>query len=434
MLSSLELHGVGPADEMAFEFGERLNVFTGDNGVGKSFVLDVIWWTRTGNWPGRPAMPNAGGTAHIRVQGRRPLPSPGQAGMEAQYDYGATRWKASHVHGYGPMGPVVYSTSDGFLVFDPYRNHYPQPFDPDPPSPGVVEVFKFTPDKVWDGLLHGEKPLCNGLIRDWVSWMRSVPLRESWGLDTGSEIVPYNILKDVLRHLSDPDEPLEPGPAFPMFTDDARDIPTIRNPWGGEHIPVVHASAAVRRILMFAYLLTWSWYEHVRFARIRRAEPLKQICLLIDEVEMHLHPRWQRRICSAILDVARILDPEMKVQIFCTTHSPLVLASLETHVDRSRDRLFNFDTRTGKVVIEELEWVKHGDATGWLTSPAFDLEQAGSLEAEQAVRWAEDFLHGRLDQIPEHLRSRDALERELVRVLAASDPFWVSWPRRKDVP
>ena len=45
--------------------------------------------------------------------------------------------------------------------------------------------------------------------------------------------------------------------------------------------------------------------------------------LLIDEIENHLHPTWQRRVIPAI----RKHFPN--VQIFATTHSPFVVAGLK---------------------------------------------------------------------------------------------------------
>src|SRR3954466_13562775 len=51
MLESLHLQNVGPAPEMKMELAPRLNLFTGDNGLGKSFLLDVAWWALTRKWP-----------------------------------------------------------------------------------------------------------------------------------------------------------------------------------------------------------------------------------------------------------------------------------------------------------------------------------------------------------------------------------------------
>ena len=44
--------------------------------------------------------------------------------------------------------------------------------------------------------------------------------------------------------------------------------------------------------------------------------------LLIDEIENHLHPTWQRRVIPALLKHFPGL------QIFATTHSPFVVAGL----------------------------------------------------------------------------------------------------------
>jgi DNA repair ATPase RecN len=50
MLEKLHLKNVGPAPELEMEFAPRLNIITGDNGLGKSFILDVAWWVLTQNW------------------------------------------------------------------------------------------------------------------------------------------------------------------------------------------------------------------------------------------------------------------------------------------------------------------------------------------------------------------------------------------------
>ena len=44
--------------------------------------------------------------------------------------------------------------------------------------------------------------------------------------------------------------------------------------------------------------------------------------VLIDEIEMHLHPKWQREIISALKSVFP------NIQFIATTHSPQVLSNL----------------------------------------------------------------------------------------------------------
>lgn len=72
MLKHLKLTNVGPSSEMEIDFGERLNLLTDDNGLGKSFLLDIAWWCMTRKWPaeinpkltaGKKALPAREGNA-----------------------------------------------------------------------------------------------------------------------------------------------------------------------------------------------------------------------------------------------------------------------------------------------------------------------------------------------------------------------------------
>lgn len=67
MLRELKLSNVGPAPSIELGFGNRLNLITDYNGLGKSFLLDIAWWAMMGKWPaevnprltfGRIALPN----------------------------------------------------------------------------------------------------------------------------------------------------------------------------------------------------------------------------------------------------------------------------------------------------------------------------------------------------------------------------------------
>ena len=46
-LRRLDIRGTGPVD-LTFEPAQRLSVITGDNGLGKSFILECAWWALTG--------------------------------------------------------------------------------------------------------------------------------------------------------------------------------------------------------------------------------------------------------------------------------------------------------------------------------------------------------------------------------------------------
>lgn len=60
MLRKLVLHKVGPAEHLALDpVAPRLNLITGDNGLGKSFLLDAAWSVLTRTWHDTIAVPTA---------------------------------------------------------------------------------------------------------------------------------------------------------------------------------------------------------------------------------------------------------------------------------------------------------------------------------------------------------------------------------------
>lgn len=74
MLKHLKLHNLGPDHSLELTLSPRLNLITGDNGLGKSFLLDVAWWAMTRKWPaeinplltaGQKAIPRQPGEATI---------------------------------------------------------------------------------------------------------------------------------------------------------------------------------------------------------------------------------------------------------------------------------------------------------------------------------------------------------------------------------
>ena len=88
------------------------------------------------------------------------------------------------------------------------------------------------------------------------------------------------------------EEKLVPGKLTRISLDDARDMPTLRMPYGQE-VPVLHASSGMRRIISLAYFLVWCWEEHLKARDLTGEEPESRAVFLIDEAEAHLHPKWQ---------------------------------------------------------------------------------------------------------------------------------------------
>jgi len=185
----------------------------------------------------------------------------------------------------------------------------------------------------------------------------------------------------------------------------------------------------MQRILLLAYLLVWAWHSHLAASKMVRRDPERSMVVLLDEPEMHLHPRWQRAILPSLLSAIDQLRGDLQVQLIVSTHSPLVLGSMEPIFDRERDKLLelSMDEETTQVEIYDRPWSNQGDATAWLTSDTFGLRQARSLPAEVAIDAANRFMRGEAHASPEHLRSKEQIHEELLRVLGGLDPFWPRW-------
>ncbi|MGH8604209.1 MAG: AAA family ATPase, partial [Gammaproteobacteria bacterium] len=88
------------------------------------------------------------------------------------------------------------------------------------------------------------------------------------------------------------------------------------------------------------------------------------------------------------------------------------------------DKLFHLDMETtGEVALRDVDYVKFGDVSNWLTSPVFELRHARSNEGEAAIETAKKL---QLRSDVEVQNVAEVTER-LKRSLAVDDRFWPRW-------
>lgn len=424
MLNNLSLEGVGPAQQLIVDFKPRLNFLTGDNGLGKSFVLDVAWWALTRTWA-RGVMAAPRQDANESSIGYSYTGSTGNYAGKRTFDHEAQQWAINQ--GRQPIpGVVIYAGVDGsFSVWDPARNYW-KGDKGEAATPNRPRSFDFTPEEVWNGQLasDGKTQLCNGLLHDWVLWQ-----------EAGKPA--FDDLVKVLDALSPSGvEKIRPG--TPMRVGDSvKDLPSLRMPYG-QDVPLIHASAGMRRIAALAYLLVWTWREHQLAYERFRVNPAREIIFLIDEIECHLHPQWQRRIVPALLNVMDALtgSREVPVQLLAATHSPLVLASVEPDFDPNNDCIWDFDLVDGEVRANLYPWSRKGDVNSWLASEVFNLKEPASVQAEEALALARGFLRmtattqqALTEEQRQHLQD---IDDKLRASLSDVDAFWIRWSRFRD--
>jgi hypothetical protein len=394
ILSLLELEGIGPVDPLIFEPASRLNIITGDNGLGKTFILETAWWALTGIWAGSPAHPNRNSHKSPKIKfvisgmdgGRHQ-----SVGFSSKENTWSKPEKRSTI-----SGLVVYARVDGsFAVWDPAGNERNEE--------GGVVVFER--NEIWNGNNRTE-----GLIRDWTKWQDK------------PEKYPFDIFEKVIAKMSPPEMPkLKTGQPIRIIGD-PREMPTLIHSYG--EVPIVHESAGIRRIITLAYLIVWVWNEHQIISRQLDKKLEKRMVIIIDELEAHLHPKWQRALLPALLDVAKILSSDLELQLIIASHSPLVLASTESVFNVESDKLFHLETnKTGLISFQSIPFVKYGHINSWLESDVFDLGEARSNDSRAIIDLAINV------QKKQDVEKREVIEitELLLKVLSTEDKFWNRW-------
>lgn len=425
MLNYLELKNVGIKPLLKLDVSPRLNILTGDNGLGKSFILDIMWFLVSGCFPAE---------INKRIQSgfvAKPLNNQDRAmivandGVDVEffsYDYEKEYWDR-HIDVDEPMKKTIFSDiaiyvmADGsYALWDRNLNrkmmHNKQiRYDGSFTYSNRPTAFVYTQEEIWQGLNdRNSNQFFNGLLQDWQIWQ------------TGNT-KEFQQLKSVLSVLSSQDELLEIGELKPFSLDDSRLYPTIKMPYG-KSVLLPHCSSAIKRIVTLAYFLVYAWKRHLETAELLGKEPAKHFMLLIDEVEAHLHPKWQRKIVPALLSVLSPLSNELDIQLAIATHSPLVMASLEPIFEQKKDLWIDFDLNSqGEIDIIQREFEKQGNAENWLESEAFNLSSSRALEYEYLITAAKKLMRAEYPDKEEIIR----LRYELVNALDPRDEFWTLW-------
>jgi predicted ATPase len=416
MLTHLHLHQIGPAPDLEAEFGDRLNLVTGDNGLGKTFLLDACWFALTRMFPGnRDFHPSPDAKKSdppvIACSIRSQIDT--EVKFESEFQFGSQQWRNRSLSDHSiNQSLVLYARIDGgFSIWEPVLS-----------ADGRIkggEPIDFSNNEVWNGLPAGaispEETRCNGFLRD----------VENWRLKNNGD---FEILQKVLKHLSvDATEVIQIGEGVRLGRSVA-EVPTLLMPYG--KVPVTVAASGMKRVLALAYLLVWAWREHRISSELRREEPTRRMVLLFDEVEAHLHPKWQRIFLPALHEVVRSLlmkDEVDSVQIIATTHSPLVMGSVEELWDNEQDRLFDFDLIEQKVEFAQIPFAKLGSAEHWLESNSFDLPSSYPVMAQKAIEAANNFMAKYPMPFDAPWSQAQEVHQKLRNSLGGDDEYWPRW-------
>ena len=305
MLSYLEFKNVGPAKTMQVGFKDRINVITGDNGLGKTFILDAAWWMLTRVWPTelnskaasghmlRPQDPSKEATIKAIFDTRHKKGTTYERSFKNdtantfKFNRKGQEWKVEQARPPIP-GMIIYAQVDGgFSIWDPARNYDKNEIYA---KQGKVAPrgYVFTPYEIWNGVSASDGTrICKGIYEDLSAWY------------TTQDDSKRKNFSAILAKLSPVDDPITVTGTTRISVEDTRMFPTITSKYGKD-VPVIFASSAIKRIIALAYTLLWNWEEHNLICNLLGQKKEHNIVFLIDEIECHLHPKWQRTIVDGI--------------------------------------------------------------------------------------------------------------------------------------
>jgi len=146
----------------------------------------------------------------------------------------------------------------------------------------------------------------------------------------------------------------------------------------GVKVPTISLSDGYRSVLALAGDLVWRLIQSFPDSK----DPLKEEgVVLIDELDIHLHPMWQR-------DIAVWLREQFpNLQFIVATHSPLIAAGAGEQALTLR-----FALKDGKSVVEPIKNISAMNVDRILQSAAFGLISPYSPQTQQKINRYDDLV------------------------------------------
>jgi hypothetical protein len=384
----LRLRNIGPFEEVTLPLHPHATVLLGDNASGKSSILRALALALSGE----DGATDAAAGNLLRA---------GTRSGEVELTFDGERYEASLQRGKrgvsvrAPTSPVSAGVWLG-LGFPPLR--------------GVAQRSLQGPGPEPDGDPSAEDvlPLATNALDERLSdveqWILNLALRAEGRSDAA------RLAANTLDRFFEVVAAMNPGVAFSFAHIDRESWRVMINTDDGL-LSVDQLSRGMTAVLGWVGVLVQ------RLVQVNEAGDLDRTgaLLLVDEVDLHLHPAWQRRI------VPLIREQFPAVQLVLSTHSPLVVGSLTDgcliHLHRAAG------TVHANVVTE--------DFAGWradqiLTSTAFDLTTTRDRETEAALQQYADLLAARgseasVEELGSWLRERLPLPMESAISREAAD-------------
>ncbi|MCH8148659.1 MAG: AAA family ATPase [Planctomycetes bacterium] len=385
-IAALRFTNLGPFEEVDFDFDQQINVLVGPNNCGKTTSLLALANLAVRRFQLPPKLlrqhPSAFHTSFFDGD-RKQRPLEGIFPVAYSADDPASPWfTAADILGVSKGDKWPYAKFKefddsrkclGYTSFVPalrwstdYRSEGPMR------KPGTASKDSEVATRAeWsekeERALRDETHTRASLVRDDQIVQQIVELDyRSYRLQ---KPVMREILNDIARLASKITEgyPI----AFSGIAEDDRGLfLEFETPDG--KMPLDVLSQGTQSLIQWLAQLFIGYAKHYRFPRSLNRKPG---ILIIDEIDAHLHPSWQRKILPAL---ARQFPG---LQVFCSTHSPLMLAGLKA----GQIQLLTRDPN-GKITVSRNE----SDIIGWsadeILTSFLGVDNATDLDSEEILQ------------------------------------------------
>ena len=328
-VTKLSFSNVGPFDEIEFEFDPQVNVFTGPNNSGKSSALWVLGEllvypftmparslrSDTCKWS-LSLSPSAGASPFTGT-----LPIQPEQLVHLYEVIGHTCYIPAQRYGteFRSSGPTVKRDLEAFVneQVELYAHERPTALRQLGEEAVRQVIRQSVVDEDQPELARRQALMMAGssLVTDEAVKQKIVDLDYAAYRKNRPEI--RAIIDKVVSMAAEVTEgyPVQ----FQEVAEDPQGLyPLLTTPDG--NLPLHVLSQGTQSIIHFMARLIFGYAEYYDFPSDLED---KRGILIIDEIDAHLHPSWQRRI------IPTLTDNFPNLQIFCSTHSPLMLAGLK---------------------------------------------------------------------------------------------------------
>ena len=418
-INSLYLSNVGPFEEIEFEFDHQVNVFTGPNNSGKSSALWALGDITVCpfEFPDKLLRPEHHATFRVNVKGQKDafvgqLPCRPYSRHERGNDHGQGYWTAERIKrhlnilkiiGYSKFIPALRRSTD-------FRSQGPKPEQKrkreeeryiaeieEEYYTAEIEEEHYTAEI--EEQLRRQRTLVSphaDLVSDEAVIEKIIELDYRSYLKGQPEYL--NIIHRIAKITSEITQGF--NIEFIGVDEDRKGFFPKFGTVGGS-VPLNTLSQGTQSIVQWLAHLLIGYAEYYDFPD-ELGE--KSGILIIDEIDAHLHVSWQQRI------IPTLTRHFPNLQIFCSTHSPLMLAGLK----QGQIQLLRRDEK-GKVSVSRNE----SDIYSWTADEI--LRQL--LELPTPTDLATSDRLDRLQQLrqKQKLSNKEAKELDRLRHMVSQD-------------